>query len=243
MALQSKLGIIATIVFATCIISCGPSVPPETHRILVIYDVTGSQDGVLPTAAQIMTDIRKLVPIGEVPNDGIYIATAMVDDISGAPIVEHTLPAELGSAATTNPKKRSREVKTFASEVEAALEQQLAAATTDKQSSKIYSKLCRTLRNFHASGSPSYLLLYSDLLENSTLASFYKPDQLQSASSDPLAYYRDNMKPSCSLPDLQGLTCSIYPYRTQAQDNIVTAAEQFWVGVLEGSGAVVAVDR
>lgn len=240
MALQSKLIILALLIMT--IVSC--STPERTtHNILVVYDVTGSVQSSLPSAEQIMANLNSMVDVEQSPSDGYKVYITRIDDVSGGRMTKVSIPVDGTNAATGNPKKRQREVAAFVEDTKKQLEEVLAGSDMDKGSSKIYNKLCRSVNTLDKTSGEHYVLVYSDMMENSELASFYTPSVLDAAATGATDFAMSTLASSCTLPDLTGYTIALYPYRTAENDRQITKAEQFWTTLLQSKGGQVSVDQ
>lgn len=240
MALQSKL--IITVILLLLLQSC--TSPDRTdHRILVVYDVTGSTNGSLPTATKVMDDIIRLIDPKVHPHDGYHLSITRIDDVSGAQLQHVEIKADETNMASGNPKKRAREISKFIADATIKVENLLQDADLDKPVSKIYSKLCSSMDNLYRQDAKHYVLVYSDMMENSNLSSFYKAGVIATASQDPGAYAQQHLAQQCDIRDLSSYMVALYPYRTAQNDELINLAERFWAGLLQAKGAVVKVNN
>jgi hypothetical protein len=134
-------------------------------------------------------------------------------------------------------------VAEFHSKVKQMMTEKLSSAEIDKNYSKIFIKLCKSLNSLQsAPAARKVLVLYSDLLENSETASFYKEDQLSEAVNNADSFYNNKLKAKCTLPDLSGMEIYLNVMREAKADVRISKAEQFWTRLLESQGGVVKVD-
>jgi len=246
--MEVHLNVKCLLVCLLFIAGCG-NIQPETHRILIIYDVTGTAQDDLPDAGKVLKDISKIYNImdkasmGDYVYDGFDIGITFFDELSDARVAHKSMPPAEGSAATVNPKKRQRLLREFAGEVQQMIETSLASTTIDRPKSKIYARLCKALgKETQKLFSTRHVIIYSDLLENSELANFYRPATLKKAAENPLGFAREHFFKFCEPGDLNGVTIHLYPYRTAKTDVLINHAEKFWVTLFEEAGAEVLVN-
>lgn len=239
MALQSKL--IVVFIFLICGFSCGEKPTSNYTHTAVIVDITASSKEALPSGPSIVENIRKKT--GNI-NDVHRVSFTFLDDMSGSPFKEFSIEGPQGGAMMENPKKRQRLVDTYFDEMTSSITELIAKEDNDKASSKIYAKLCRSL-DFLAKSEANIkqMYIYSDMLENSELANFYKSSELDKFSTDPKSVYNQILAQVCTLPDLTGITIFINPYRTPETDTSVNKAEVFWKSLFESLGAEVKIDE
>lgn len=241
MAFQFKL--IILLLLGVTIQSCS-TIEGKQKNLLVIIDVTAADQSLIPNLDRIMADINKRVDpaSSENTNDGLRFAVALFDDVSGSTAAQKELKPLSGNTALDNPVKRKKEVQNFLDEIKQMVAEKLTSTQIDRDKSKIYSKLCTTLPNFIKSTQDNYVIVYSDMLENSELASFYDPAVVRSAANDPDSFYDKQMKSSCDLPELGNTKIDLFTSHTPANDELVSQAEKFWTAILKKKGAAVSVN-
>ncbi len=246
MALQSKLTLAA---FIFLVLTGCSNIVPETHSVLVLYDVTGSTHSALPPANKVVADISKIYNISDddaiedFVYDGFDIGMTFFDELSGDRIKHKRFKPAKGSTATVNPIKRKRLLQKYLQSVKNMIARTLQNTPVNRQKSKIYSKLCKSLGKISESDADTrHVVIYTDLLENSELANFYDGATLNQAAAEPVAFARRHFISSCALPDLDGVIVHLYPYRSASTDTRINLAERFWVALLEDAGAEVEVD-
>lgn len=246
MALQSKLirsklsKLSALGLSFILLVSCGGE-KNITHHSVVVVDITASDPALIPTSSAIIDMLKKR---DRDPSEGITVSFALLDDLSGSAFMEESVKPASGNSAMENPVKRKREVEQFYNELEGKIASRLANTEVDRKKSKIYIKLCKSLqRLIESKANIKEILIYSDLLENSELASFYREAQLQAAANNPEKFYNDHFsKSSCALPELNGINVHFYVMRTGKTDIAVQKAEKFWVELFRARGAKIFVN-
>lgn len=241
MALQSKLIVIVLVLlfFSSC-----SSIEGGKYNVLVLVDVTMSSKDQIPDAERILADMKKFVDLESEEHiyDGLNFSIGVFDDLSGQRMQSVEVEPLKGNTALDNPIKRKKEMAKFLEKISDAVNKVLENTDIDRQQSKIYNKLCSSLPNVPANADKTYVLIYSDMLENSELASFYKLDIIKSAANDPNSFYDKNMKRSCDLPNLENTNIALYASHTAATDVLVIQAEKFWSSILRKKGATVSVN-
>ena len=219
--------------------SCQNTTPSVTHMVVVV-DVTSADRSVVPSAESLINMIKKNHTS---PEDGLIVSFTLLDDLSGAPFAEEEWAPAEGHAAMENPVKRKRLAEEFYQNVQNRIKQQLDKTQIDKDYSKIYIKLCKSAQYLSQSDAQiKKMVVYSDFLENSEFASFYKDSELQKAQSNPIQFYESQLKQACVLPDLSGVTIYMNVFRNPATDVKINKAEKFWVEMFEAQGAVIKMD-
>ena len=222
---------------------CG-KVDSKTHRAVIVIDVTGSVNQGIPDKDKVLRDLQKAFGEGNVSEwDGFQIGLTYLDDLSGSSIQWFSKQKYEGSTAMGNPKKQGRKYREFFQHLEASIDSMLKQVQPDRPQSKIYAKLCRTANKLlRKPADKYYLILYTDLLENSELANFYSADTLTMAASKPMEFYKKHLAPTCKMPDLSPVLIHLYPYRLPQTDVLINHAEKFWVSLFDGLGAEVEVN-
>lgn len=232
--------ILSTLSVLIFMVSCAGDPTVTRHSVLVV-DVTSADRSAIPDGQVLMGIVKK-----ENANytDGHIISFTLLDDLSGSPFVEEVLSASSGHAELENPVKRKRQAEEFYAEVAQKINQKLENANIDRNYSKIYIKLCKSLQYLAQSGAEvKQMIIYSDFLENSELANFYRETQLEAAAKNPEKFYDEHFSNSaCKLPDLSELNLHLYVTRTSNTDIAVQKAEKFWVELFKAKGAKVMVD-
>lgn len=231
--------ILSTVSVLIFMVSCAEDPTVTRHSVLVV-DVTSADRRAIPDA-QVLMDIVKKDKSNN--TDGQIISFTLLDDLSGSPFVEESLSPSSGNAAVENPVKRKRQAEEFYAGVTQKISQKLENADIDRNYSKIYIKLCKSLQYLAQSGAEvKQMIIYSDFLENSESVSFYKKEQLEAATNGPEKFYNDFFSKSCELPDLSGMEIHLYVLRDSKTDLSVQKAEKFWVELFKVKGAKVLVD-
>lgn len=114
--------------------------------------------------------------------------------------------------------------------VETNLKQRPANETY--RQSHIFGPVCAGLKEIQRQGTPQNdrrVVIFSDMLENSPLASFYRGDLAR-------ASLIDDLEARCVLPDLSGICMNIVFQPMKAKSDLVLEAKSFWTGLFQSKG-------
>lgn len=169
-------------------------------------------------------------------SNGGSLRLARLNDLSESPAYTITFPAGQG-ALLDNPKVRREAGQKFAADLTVATDTFLQKNYTGTKESKIYQGICRELQHLVASAADRrILIIFSDLLENSALFSFYGQGP-KPFLKDPIAFADSVLQEACPLPDCSQVDIYLVTFRTTENDELVNQAEKFWKAVLEHARA------
>lgn len=140
-----------------------------------------------------------------------------------------------------NPLDRLDEIKRFSRGIGGDFTALLRDAQWQKNQSKIYQNLCRELNNLvRANSDKKAVIIYSDMLENSNLFSFYGSgiEKVHQYLEDMSQAKRD-LTADCEMPDLSGVELNIVSLRTKENDEKINLASQFWTRFFQQQRALV----
>jgi hypothetical protein len=142
-----------------------------------------------------------------------------------------------------NPLTRKDKVEKFFINVETQLTSLLKEANWGTESSKIYQKIAREcIKMKRSEADKKYLIIYSDMLENSNLCSFYKSNwknQIEKMIDEPENTLKTFAENGPALPDLSEFEIYIVAKRNAENDERINLSEQLWTGLFEFQGATV----
>ncbi len=142
-----------------------------------------------------------------------------------------------------NPLNRKDEVERFYTDVEDSFTKLLNTANWGTDASKIYQKVSRELiRMKKGEADQKHLIIYSDMLENSNLFSFYGANwksKIEKLIENPETTLAGFSKNGPALPDLSEFEIRIITTRTSANDEKINLSEQLWIALFEYQGATV----
>lgn len=132
-----------------------------------------------------------------------------------------------------NPIERIEDIKKFYRDLNNKVTGLLQNNTFQMNNSLIYQNVCMELNRLQsAHGDNKIAVIYSDMLENSNLFSFYgnaNLGQIQSFINNNNPHLGALLNNTCSLPDLSKINIHIvFPNRTNTTDPLITLAANFW---------------
>jgi hypothetical protein len=216
---------------------------PKSTTVYVFVDVT---DSLFRSPARYLSDIPFILHKMNIDTvkggyDGAELRLFLINDISESKSTTRRLPEGTPGMMGQNPLDRLDDIKKFSRGIGADFTSLLREAQWQKKQSKIYQNLCRELNNLaRANSDKKVVIIYSDMLENSNLFSFYGSgiEKVHRYIED-MDQARQELMKDCELPDLSGVELNIVTLRTKQNDEKVNLASQFWTRFLQQRGAVV----
>ncbi len=142
-----------------------------------------------------------------------------------------------------NPLNRRDQVQKFYGSLEDAFSKLLENANWGTDASKIYQKVARELIKMKSTDADKkYLIVYSDMLENSQLFTFYGANwknNINKLIENPESSLEMLSEKGPALPDLSEFTIYIITTRTAENDEKINLTEQLWMALFEYQGAKV----
>lgn len=217
----------------------------HTTQIGVLIDVTDER---FKDENFVQNNLPKLLKIMHLDKQtggfsGGEIKLSLISDISDSK--SKTIKIETGKTGLMgeNPLTRKDQVAKFYNELEIGFTQILSKANWGTESSKIYQKVTREIIKMKGSAADKkYLIIYSDMLENSQQFSFYGANwkaNIEKMMEDPELTIEKLSKKEPTLPDLSEFEIFIIPTRTLENDDKINVSEQFWTTIFEYQGAKV----
>ena len=174
---------------------------------------------------------------------GGEIKLSMINEISDSKSKTIKIKPGVTGLMGENPLNRRDEVEKFKKELENNFSKILADVNWGTDASKIYQKITRELIKMkNSAADKKYLIIYSDMLENSNLFSFYGVNwksNIEKMMEEPAATLEQLAKNGPALPDLSEFTIYIINTRTAENDEKINLSEQFWTSIFENQGATV----
>lgn len=142
---------------------------------------------------------------------------------------------------------RGEEIKEFSEKINLTINEILYDVDWEKENSKIYQQLCREINRLAklSTADQKIIIIYSDMLENSKLFSFYgrkiKEIEHWMANKDRIKIaYEQRLSTDCKLPTKEEGIDEIEIYfvskRTRTNDEKVNLAERFWSTLFSTQG-------
>lgn len=217
----------------------------HTTQIGVLIDVTDERFKEENFVNNNLPKLLKLMHLDKQTGgfSGGEIKLSLISDVSDSK--SKTIRIETGKTGLMgeNPLNRKDQVTEFYNELEIGFTQILSNANWGTESSKIYQKVTRELIKMKSSvADKKYLIIYSDMLENSRQFSFYGANwksNIEKMMENPESTLEKLSEKGPVLPDLSEFEIFIITTRTLENDEKVNVSEQFWTAILEYQGAKV----
>ena len=218
----------------------------EFTNIYILIDVTESKlvEGSLlqSSISEILQTIDVSTSHGGVAGCEIKIFT--INDLSNSKSITVKLQPGMSGLLGQNPLDRIDEIKTFEEELSSAFMSIHNKVSEDKNQSKIYQNICREINHLISKeySNNKIFIIFSDMLENSDLFSFYNMDELQRIKYNIPEFINNTLEKDCTLPDLSPLEIYIVNNRTLENDDQINIAESFWKEIFASKNAKVIFD-
>lgn len=218
---------------------------PQNTAICVLIDVTDEKFKDDNFADENLSKFLSLMKLNKESGGfcGGEIKLSLINEISDSKSKTVDIPVGKTGVMGENPLTRKDLVERFFTELELSLSEVLDNADWGTNASKIYQKVTREcIKISRIEADRKYMLIYSDMLENSNKFSFYQSNwkqQIESMMADPGKTIEQLSKKGPALPDLSELEIYIIASRTPGNDEKINLSEQFWTTLLEYQGASV----
>ena len=218
------------------------------HRTTAVYVFVDVTDSLFRHAATYRGDLDQILKLMSVDTlrggpDGGEVRVFLISDLSESKARSRQLAPGVTGLLGQNPLDRLDEVRAFARGLSQDASTLFDSVQWERRQSKIYQNLCRELpRLATTKATRRVAIVYSDLLENSRLLTFYGsgPEAMRARQRDTAAIER-MLADDCRLPDLRGVEIHVVTLRTAITDEAVNVAVDFWRSLLERKGASVSV--
>ena len=216
-----------------------------TTHICVLIDVT---DKKFQDDNVVSETLPKLLKIMNLDKDnggfsGGEIKFSLINEVSDAKSKTIKLKTAKPGLLGENPLVRKDEVTAFFTQTQKAFSTVISSADWGTEASKIYQKVTRELIKMKRNqADKKYMIIYSDMLENSTLFTFYGSNwkaPIDKMIQNPEATLKQLAQKGPALPDLSEYEIFIVTQRTPKNDEKINSSEQFWTTLLEYQGATV----
>lgn len=216
-----------------------------TTQICVLIDVS---DVRFKNENYVSENVPKLLTLMKLDKQssgfsGGEIKLSLINEISDSKSKTIKIKSGVTGLMGENPLNRRDEVEKFKTELEESFSAVLAQVNWGTDASKIYQKITRELIKMkNSAADKKYLIIYSDMLENSNLFSFYGANwktNIEKMMEDPNTTLEKLAKNGPSLPDLSEFMIYIVTMRTPENDEKINLSEQFWTSIFEYQGATV----
>lgn len=231
--------------WAICLLGCAKT-QPKFCSVYLFIDVTDTEFKSTPRyLSDIPLILRKMnVDSSRGGNDGGELRLFLINDLSESKSIVLQLAKGVPGLLGQNPLDRIDEIKKFASGVRQNLATLSEEAKWQTEQSKIYQNLCRELNNLvRTNGEQKIVIIYSDMLENSNLFSFYGTgiEKVRRYLQD-MKVAEKELRTDCQLPDLSGVEINVVTFRDKTNDERVNLASKFWSALFEQKNAKIRFD-
>lgn len=216
-----------------------------TTQISVLIDITDKRFEDKNFVSENLPKYLKMMNLDKETGgySGGEIKFSLINEVSDSKSKAAKIEAAKTGLMGENKLNRRDEVDKFYGSLEKSFIQLLNDANWGTDASKIYQKVTRELIKMKSSNyDKKVMIIYSDMLENSNLFSFYGPDWktgIQKMTENPETTLEKLSRKGPALPDLSEFQIYIITNRTPENDEKVNLSEQLWTTLLEYQGAVV----
>ncbi len=234
------LGFVVIFVFNSC-----SEEPSSTTNICVLIDITDErfkdENFVAENLPQLLTLMKLDKNLGGY--SGGEIKLSLINEVSDSKSKTVKISTAESGLMGENPLNRKDQVNKFYVELETSFTKILEEANWGTDASKIYQKVTREIIKMkNNEAERKYLIIYSDMLENSQLFSFYGTNwknNINKMIENPEATIENLSEKGPELPDLSEFTIYIINTRTAENDEKINLSEQLWMAMFEYQGATV----
>lgn len=232
--------------FVVCVVfpACKNEIPQKT-QIGILVDVTDERFKDQNFVTDNLPNYLKLMKLDKETGgfSGGEIKLSLINEVSDSK--SKTIKIEPGKTGLMgeNPLNRKDEVERFYNELNQSFNQLMQTANWGKDASKIYQKITREcLKMKRRDFDRRILIIYSDMLENSKLFTFYGANwksTIEKMIAKPEETLQNLGERGPALPDLSEFEIYIIAPRTHETDEKINLSEQLWTALFEFQGAVV----
>lgn len=235
---------ILILLLAFLLTSCKNEVVTTT-QICVLMDVTDESFQDETFVADNLPKYLKLMKLDKSIGgfSGGEIKFSLINEVSDSKSKTVKIASGKTGMMGENPLTRKDEVDKFYAELETSFSELLNSVNWGTDASKIYQKVTREIIKMKKlEADKKYLIIYSDMLENSKLFSFYGTkwkSNIEKMIESPELTLENLSKTGPTLPDLSEFEIYIISTRTSENDEKINLSEQFWTVLFEYQGATV----
>ncbi len=231
-------------IFGFSFISCSNE-PSKTTNICVLIDITDER---FKDDNFINDNLPKLLKLMNLDKDkggysGGEVKLSLINEVSDSKSKTVKIENAETGLMGENPLNRRDQVQKFYTDLESSFSKVLESANWGTDASKIYQKVTRELIKMkNSDADKKYLIIYSDMLENSQLFSFYGSNwknNINKFIENPESTLETLSEKGPAMPDLSEFTIYIITTRTPENDEKINLSEQLWMALFEYQGATV----
>lgn len=184
-------------------------------------------------------DIKQTLPANKQSWEGYNFRMVAITDVDLAPVYTASLPS--GNWYFGDVTKHNKETKRFFSDIDTAFDK-MNATTVGYVQSSVYIPFAKELIRLSQSHAERRIaIIYSDLIEHSTLADFYQKSTLLQMQNNPDLVW-EKLQKKIPLPDLTGIEVQIIYQPRNAEENMrFSIVSEFFRRQLEQKGVKVTI--
>ncbi|WP_167605195.1 hypothetical protein [Maribellus sediminis] len=236
----SIIALLLVLIFSSC-----KKQEVQYTQVCVLIDVTDEKFRDDNFVTENLPKFLKLMKLDQ-ESDGFSggeIKLSLINEVSDSKSKTIKIATAETGMLGENPLNRRDEVQRFSTELKESFTTILENADWGTDASKIYQKVSRELLKMKRNEADrKYLIIYSDMLENSKLFSFYGlnwKQQIEKLAEDPELTLDQLAKNGPALPDLSEFEIFVVVTRNPENDEKINLSEQLWTSILEQQGATV----
>jgi len=222
--------------------SCKTETPQKT-AISVLIDITDERFKNENFVAENLPRLMELMKLDTETGgfSGGEIKLSLINEVSDSK--SETIKIKVGETGMMgeNPLTRKDEVDKFFEQLQQSFSTLLENADWGTDASKIYQKVTREcIKLNRIDADRKYLIIYSDMLENSKQFSFYGANWKNTIGKmvdSPEQTIEKLSQDGPKLPELSQLEIYIVATRTPGNDEKINLSEQLWKSLFEHQGA------
>lgn len=216
-----------------------------TTQISVLIDVTDERFEDENFVAENLPKFLQIMNLDKETGgySGGEVKLSLINEVSDSKSKTVKIEAAKTGMMGENKLNRKDEVDRFYGNLESTFTQILNNANWGTDASKIYQKVTRELIKMKNSDyDKKKLIIFSDMLENSNLFSFYGTGwktNIQKMIENPEESLSKLAEKGPALPDISEFEIYVITSRTTENDEKVNLSEQLWLNLFEYQGATV----
>jgi hypothetical protein len=217
--------------FTFSLLGCESNSDAKFSDVYILIDVTDKSfrdnNIILESVPKILNKMN--IDPDKLGMSGGEVKIFTINDLSETKSLTVKLPQGVEGLLGQNPLDRQDEIKKFQSELSSSISTVLKNRNWDKEKSKIYQNVCRELNNLKRTNSKhsKTMIVFSDMLENSELLSFYR-DDTDSLITDVQNFDKNKLGKDCRISDLSDVEFFVVTNRNKQNDELINKAERFW---------------
>ncbi len=239
---MAKAGIfivfLSMVVFSSC-----KEEKASTTNITFLLDITDEKFNTENFDSENINSILKLMNLDKEQGgfSGGEVRVSLINDVSDSKSKKTSIATAQGGLLGQNPLIRRDEVLKFYAELQEIFESTFETTSWGTSESKIYQKTVRELIKLkRAQGDRKVLIIYSDMLENSNLFSFYSQGwkaNIEKMLIQPEKVLQELAINGPAMPDISEIEIFVVTSRDNENDEKINYSERLWTALFQTKGA------